>query len=67
MSEQELKEAVREVIQEHSAYPQTCPWCGYSGMLSHHMAKKHPDKYIEWKENHKKVNINRTVWVDKDD
>lgn len=61
----ELRNELSSFIAERDAYPNRCPWCGYSGMLSKHMPAKHPKKWQGWKAEHEQIKINRDVWVEK--
>jgi len=66
MSDKEtLQKAIRETINEHEALPNYCPVCGSNVLaMSKHMSKAHPEKWSEWKANHRKVKVSRTVWLE---
>lgn len=33
-------------------------------MFSQHAPRKHPEKYEEWKDDHEKLELSGTIWVE---
>jgi len=57
-----MNDQLNETVREIDARPERCPWCGKRRMFSSHAPRAHPDKYEEWKENHKRVTEQITYW-----
>jgi ribosomal protein S27AE len=59
-----MNERLRKLVYEElDERPDYCPWCGQRSMFAKHAARKHPDKYDEWKENHTKITQQITYYV----
>ena len=63
---EDLKRDIFKVANEYDATIQEdCPVCGNGFVnLSKHMPKAHPKAWVEWKESHRKVDVQMSVWVE---
>jgi len=66
-AESRIRAELRDAVEEYSAVPSSCPWCGYSRWDPRHITKAHPEEWDEWKEDHEQVRITKSIWVEKDD
>jgi len=61
-----MEEKLRQAVNEVDVRPRKCPWFGERKMFNNHAPKKHPERYEEWKKNHKKKELNISYWVEEE-